>query len=135
MFIEEPKIVAGIYSGLFKSFFAPGMDDPDVITETSSGRILYVADSDFIKEGAGSGVKGNLDFVLNSVDYMVSEEALIEIRSRETTFRPLKEVSNATRKFVKWFNILFPSFLLIILGILRYRAELKRRKFIGELYE
>ncbi|MBC8415854.1 MAG: Gldg family protein [Candidatus Cloacimonetes bacterium] len=135
MFIEEPKIVAGIYSGLFKSFFAPGMDNPNVISETSSGRILYVTDSDFIKDGAGAGVKGNLDFVLNSVDYMVSEEALIEIRSRETTFRPLKEVSSATRKFVKWFNILFPSFLLIILGILRYRAELKRRKFLGELYE
>jgi len=135
MFIEEPKIVAGIYSGLFRSLFAPGMDNPDVIAETSNGRILYVTDSDFLKDGVGAGVKGNLDFVLNSVDYMVSEEALIEIRSRETTFRPLKEISSSARKFVKWFNILFPSFLLILLGILRYRAELKRRKFIGELYE
>jgi ABC-type uncharacterized transport system involved in gliding motility auxiliary subunit len=76
-----------------------------------------------------------LDFVQNAVDYLASESALIEIRSRGTEYRPLKEIPTSARKIVKWINILLPSLLLIIFGILHYRAELKRRKYIGELYE
>ncbi|MDA3813333.1 MAG: hypothetical protein PF570_03680, partial [Candidatus Cloacimonetes bacterium] len=87
------------------------------------------------QEGAGAGVPGNRDFVLNAVDYMVSEGTLIEIRSRETQFNPLKEIKPGTKKFIRWFNILFPSLLLILLGIMHYRRELQRRKHIGELYE
>ncbi len=135
MLIDEPKIVAGIYSGKFVSNFMDHTKNENAVGSTDSGKILLVTDSDFIKEGAGAGVPGNRDFVLNAVDYMVSEGTLIEIRSRETQFTPLKEVDSKTRKFIKWFNILFPSLLLILLGILHYRKELKRRKHIGELYE
>jgi hypothetical protein len=66
---------------------------------------------------------------------MVSDGTLIEIRSRETQFTPLKEIKPGTKKFVRWLNILLPSILLILFGVLHYRKELKRRKHIGELYE
>ncbi len=135
MFIDPPKIVAGIYSGLFKSYFIDNVETMNIIPQTTESKILIVTDSDFIKEGAGAGVKGNLDFVLNAVDYMASEGSLIEIRSKETEFKPLKELSSGKRKFIKWLNILLPSILLIIVGILHYRKELKQRKIIGELYE
>ena len=76
-----------------------------------------------------------MEFLLNAVDFLASEEALIEIRSREVIYKPLKEISNGAKKAVRWLNILLPSFLLILFGILRYQKELRRRKFIGELYE
>ncbi|MDP8201620.1 MAG: GldG family protein [Candidatus Tenebribacter burtonii] len=135
MLTDKPKVVAGIYSGKFVSNFINHTKEENALGSTESGKILLVSDSDFIKEGAGAGVQGNRDFVLNAVDYMVSDGTLIEIRSRETQFTPLKEVKSGTRKFVRWVNILFPSLLLILLGILHYRKELKRRKHIGELYE
>jgi len=135
MLIYEPKIVAGIYSGKFVSNFMDHTKEENEVGSTETGKILLVSDSDFIKEGAGAGIPGNRDFVLNAVDYMVSEGTLIEIRSRETQFTPLKEVKPGTRKLIRWINILFPSLLLILLGILHYRKELKRRKHIGELYE
>jgi len=135
MLISEPKVVAGIYSGKFVSNFMDQTKEENAVGSTESGKILLVSDSDFIKEGAGAGVPGNRDFVLNAVDYMVSEGTLIEIRSRETQFNPLKEIKPGTKKFIRWLNILFPSLLLILLGIMHYRRELKRRKHIGELYE
>jgi len=51
---------------------------------------------------------------MNAVDYMASESTLIEIRSRETEFKPLKELSIGTenREMAEHF---FPSILLIIL--------------------
>jgi len=135
MLLEERKTVAGIYTGTFRSPFAGNPELGDVKTETTDGKILLLADSDFIKNSAGSGVKGNLDFVLNAVDYMASESTLIQIRSRETDYKPLKEISSGAKKFIRWLNILLPSLLLIIIGIVRYRRELVRRKHIGELYE
>ncbi|MDP8267800.1 MAG: GldG family protein [Candidatus Tenebribacter davisii] len=135
MMTDKPKVVAGIYSGKFVSNFIDHTKGEDAVGNTESGKILLLADSDFIKEGAGAGIEGNRDFVLNAVDYMASEGTLIQIRSRETQFIPLKEVKPGTRKFVRWLNILLPSLLLILYGILRYRKELKVRKHIGELYE
>ncbi len=134
--IDEPKVVAGIYSGKFVSNFMDHTKEEDnAVGNTEFGKILLVSDSDFIIENAGADIPGNRDFVLNAVDYMVSEGTLIEIRSRETQFTPLKEIKPGTKKIIKWINILFPSLLLILLGILHYRKELKRRKHIGELYE
>ncbi|KQC07543.1 MAG: hypothetical protein APR54_00845 [Candidatus Cloacimonas sp. SDB] len=133
--LEGPKVVSGIYTGRINSFFADNELYPDVIPFTESAAILVVTDADFIQDNGGAGVKGNLDFVLNAVDYMASESTLIEIRARETEFKPLKEISNTGRKIVKWANILLPSLLLILIGIIRYRKEIKRRKFLGELYE
>jgi len=135
MLTESPKVVAGIFSGVFKSFFADNYNFPNAIKETSAAKVLFITDSDFIKDSGGAGLKGNLDFVMNAVDYMASESTLIEIRSRETEFKPLKELSSSTRKIVKWLNILFPSILLIIFGVFHYRKEINRRKILGELYE
>jgi len=135
MLIDPPKTVAGIYTGTFESHFKDNALYIDGLPMTSDARILVVADADFIKDTGGAGVKGNLDFAMNAVDFMASEGTLIEIRSRETEFKPLKEISTTSRKVVKWINILLPTLLLILIGVIRYRNDIKRRNFIGELYE
>jgi gliding-associated putative ABC transporter substrate-binding component GldG len=135
MLIDDPKIVAGIYSGLFTSYFAKDAAHPDAIAETASGTVILLTDSDFIKDSAGAGVPNNTAFVLNATDYLAGDSALIQIRSRETEFTPLKELPNGARKAIRWLNILLPTILLAIFGLVRYRGELNRRKHIGELYD
>jgi len=135
MFLDGPFVIGGIYTGPLTSYFAAAMGDIDALVESSESSILLVTDADFIMDGAGAGMPGNLEFAMNAVDYMVSESALIEIRSREVDYKPLKEISSGAKKIVRWLNILLPSVLLILLGIIRYRQELQRRKFLGELYE
>ncbi|MCF7919151.1 MAG: Gldg family protein [Candidatus Cloacimonetes bacterium] len=133
---EGRKILAGIYSGTFTSYFTDNPAYPDLIPETSEARVIFVPSGNFIREGAGAGVEGNMDFALNSVDYLAGEASLILIRSRETEYRPLKAVeSNSMRQLIKWANILLPSLLLIIYGILRWRKESKRKSHLGDLYE
>jgi len=135
MFREKPKVLAGIYSGEFPSYFRNNPRFPDAVKKSPKVKILVITDSDFLQDNAGAGIKGNMDFVLNALDYMASDASLISIRSRETEYRPLKAISPASKKIVRWFNILFPSILLIIIGILLYKNDLKKRKMIGELYE
>ena len=130
MFLGGNKVIAGIFSGKIISYFSK-----DKFQETSNSEIIYVADSDFIINGGGAGSQGNLDFFINAVDYLSGQSSLIEIRSRETVYKPLKEISTSAQKILKNINILLPALLLILLGIYLYRKELKKRKHIGEIYE
>ncbi len=135
MLKEGKKILGGFYSGEMISYFADDPDYPDLIPSTSNARIIFVPSSNFMREDAAGKAEGNQTFVINSVDYLAGDEGLIEIRSRETEYRPLKPVKNSTRQIIKWLNILLPSLLLIVYGILRWRKESRRKIRIGDLYE
>jgi len=137
MFTESPKVVAGLYSGSVSSFFAVSdtMKIEGFIGSTDKTEIIVVADGDFIKKSAGGSSPSNLDFALNSIDYLSGNQELVSLRSRETEFRPLKELSNSMRKTVKWLNILLPALLLVLYGILRYRSVLAKREMVGKIYE
>ncbi|MBW6515992.1 MAG: GldG family protein [Candidatus Cloacimonetes bacterium] len=141
MFNSPAKIVAGLYTGYIESFYLdmfPEEDDSlaeDFYYRTNDAKIILVADSEFIKDGAGAGAQANLDFVLNSVDYLMDDTTLIEIRARETVFKPLRELSTSGRKFVRWLNILLPSFLLLIFGAFNYQKQIRQRKLIRKIYE
>ena len=141
MFTAPAKIIAGLYTGTIESYYLdmfPEEDDPlaaEFYYRNNDAKIILVADSDFIKDGAGAGAPANLDFVLNSVDYLMDDTALIEIRARETVFKPLKELSTSGRKFVRWLNILLPTFLLLLFGAFNYQKQMRRRKLIRKIYE
>ncbi|MFO7896655.1 MAG: GldG family protein [Candidatus Cloacimonadales bacterium] len=130
LLLDGSKTLSALYRGNFTSFYQPGKASENLQTE-----IILVADSDFIVTGAGAGAPGNLDFVMNSIDYLAGESSLIEMRSREASYKPLQELSNSQKKFVKYLNIILPATILILLGIFLYRRELTKRKMIGEIYE
>jgi len=135
------KVVAGLYEGSLESYYLeifPEEEDPladDFFYRTNNAKIILVTDSDFIKDGGGAGVRANLDFVLNSIDYLMDDTALIEIRARETVFKPLRELSSSGKKVVRWLNILLPSFLLLVFGVINYHRQIQRRKVIRKIYE
>ncbi len=135
MYNDGPFHVGGIFSGHFRSYFADNEQYPEAFPETTAATLILIPDADFIKDSGAAGMQGNIEFALNAIDYLASESTLIEIRSREIAYKPLKEISSGARKFIRWLNILLPSLLLIIIGVLRYQKELQRRKMIGELYE
>ena len=141
MFTSPSKTVAGLFTGLFESYYLelfPDEADPlaeDFNYRSDQTKIILVADSEFIKDGAGAGVEANLNFVLNALDYLMDETTLIEIRARETIFKPLRELSTSNRKVVRWINILLPSFLLLLFGVLNYQKHIRQRKLIRKIYE
>jgi gliding-associated putative ABC transporter substrate-binding component GldG len=130
MLLDGKKTLAALYSGKFSSYYFE-----ENRAESFAAEIVLVADGDFAVNGAGAGAQGNLDFVMNSLDYLAGESGLIEMRSRGTSYRPLKELNSSQKKIVKYLNIILPALLLILLGIILYRRELSKRKMIGEIYE
>ena len=150
---ERNRVISALYEGRFTSFFAEmGFNMlEDFIPETEFARIIVVPDMDFVdSQGAGQN-ESNRNFLMNAVDYLSNNQALITLRSREVINKPLKierivrteglEHAEATKRmdrartFVRFTNILLPGLLIILYGLIRYKAEIIRRKRIKEIYE
>ncbi len=136
MLKEEPATLAGIYSGTFQSGFANDPNFPDNVNESAPTQIIYLADSDILLDDAGAANKTNMEFVLNTLDTIVGDASLIQLRSRGTEYKPLKtDISNQKKKLIKWMNILLPSLLLIIYGLFSFRLYNNKKKMLERIYE
>jgi len=99
------------------------------------GQIILVSDSEFLLDDGGGASPENHVFVLNAVDYLMGDRELIALRSREITNRPLKEISDDTKRTWKWVNIILPSLLIIAFGFFRMRRNKRQASILEELYD
>jgi ABC-2 type transport system permease protein len=71
---------------------------------------------------------GNRDFVLNSVDYMLDDFSLIDIRTKTITMRVLDtEKVIEEKEFWKFINIAVPLLAILLLAI--FQLILRKRKY------
>jgi gliding-associated putative ABC transporter substrate-binding component GldG len=150
--IQPRKVLTALYEGRYRSFFP---SDPGFamgfIPETAHAKIIVVPDMDFISSTGAGRNPSNMNFLMNALDYLSNNQALISLRSREVINKPLdiekivnigtldhtaaEKKRQSTRNMVKWVNILLPAMLLVVFGLIKYRIEISRRKRIKEIYE
>jgi gliding-associated putative ABC transporter substrate-binding component GldG len=137
-FNQQAIPLAAVVEGEFKSFYAgkpapqdtaAGSTPPPASPLTSSPdtRVILVGDGDFVRDKY-LGNRDNLTFAANMVDYMVDDAGLISIRSKETAMPPLEQVSDGTKKVVKYANLILPPGLVIAYGLFRWRMRKARKK-------
>ncbi|MBN2789960.1 MAG: Gldg family protein [Candidatus Delongbacteria bacterium] len=136
-FSSSSKTVGALISGQFSSFF--NKIESELITDkflprSSNSNILIIGSTDFFNDAAAGGVPENIEFILNSIDYLSGDSELIDIRSRGITARPLEKVSDGGKKIWKWVNILLPALLVILFGLFRWKTNRSKRNFLEELY-
>jgi gliding-associated putative ABC transporter substrate-binding component GldG len=140
MFKEQFIPLAVSVEGSFKSLYADKQAALDSIGQlninlnqkinASTGtKIVVVGDGDFIQD-AYAGTKDNLVFANNLVDWLADDVGLTTIRTKEVSVKPLEEVSDGTRTFVKSLNLAAPPLLIILVGVVRWRLRIARRKRI-----
>jgi ABC-type uncharacterized transport system involved in gliding motility auxiliary subunit len=88
------------------------------------GRVIVVGDVPFATDEFTQHSPGNLDFVLNAIDWLSQDESLIAIRSKERTPPTLAYSSPGMREGVKYFNVVIIPILVAIWGL----AHLARRR-------
>ena len=140
--------VAAALSGVFKSFYAgkeipsPEVDESDsdetpksvsedreTKTESEPTQIVVVGNSKFLEQGRPGGPL----FFLNAVDWLTLGEDLISIRSRAVTDRPLREVSESEKNFIRFICVFGIPLIVIAFGVLRYYLR-RRAKRLVETY-
>ncbi len=130
---HERVPLAVLISGLFESFYAgkevPLKGESQLDIAEQETHIVVVGNSRFIQDDFLGRFPGNAAFFLNTVDWLTMGEALIGIRTREKTERPLPELSEKKKAFIRYTNIFAVSILIILFGLVKFLLK-KRKRYI-----
>ncbi|MFS8637074.1 MAG: Gldg family protein [Gemmatimonadota bacterium] len=101
--------------------------------QQAAGRLVVVADADFVSDDFVRTNPQNLAFAANAVDWLAQDEALIAIRSKDRTPPPLVLESEAQQAALKWGNLIGVPLLFVLGGALRVaqRRRLSSRTWEG----
>lgn len=87
------------------------------------GELVIFSSGKFAVNGEGENTiqlsPDNINLLVNAVDYMADQTGLMDLRTKGVTARPLKQLSDTHRNFLKLFNFLFPIVLIIGYGFIR----------------
>ena len=100
--------------------FGPLLDSA-FMQRSAGNRLLVVGDADLATDQAMSPY--NQVFLLNAFDWLSRNDLLIALRSRQVQDRPLEQADPAGRARIKWANLLGPSLLVVIFGLVRWRRR------------
>jgi gliding-associated putative ABC transporter substrate-binding component GldG len=123
---EDGIPLAAIVEGSFKSSFV-GKQPAAVATSSPDTRVIVVGDGDFMKDEF-LGNRGNLTFFANIIDYLADDAGLITIRSKNVATPPLDQVSDGTKRVLKYTNLIGPPILIIAYGLFRWRRRVAFKK-------
>ena len=104
------------------------------ISGDSYARMIVLADGDFAVNGEGQQARqqgpDNISLMVNSIDFLSDDTGLIELRTKGVTSRPLDELEDGKKTFLKYLNFLLPLLLVIIYGIFRmqYNRNLRMKR-------
>lgn len=132
------KAISALVEGEMTSYFADSSNfnqKEDFLSRSTNAQILLITDNEFFNDYRAGSITENTEFILNGIDYLVGDRELLEIRSREVTARPLKQLSDGTRRFWKWLNIILPALLVLIMGLVYMKRKSNKRKSLEDLYD
>ncbi|NNC95153.1 MAG: hypothetical protein HKN92_06280 [Chitinophagales bacterium] len=94
----------------------------------SSSKLILITDGDFpVSQQRGRQVQAdNVSLLVNAIDWLSDDTGLIDLRTKGVTARPIKELPDSKRAYIKYRNFLLPILNVIVIGVLR--AILRRRK-------
>jgi ABC-type uncharacterized transport system involved in gliding motility auxiliary subunit len=95
---------------------------------TQHGRVIVVGGSEFINDRLVRSAPENLAFVLNAVDWLAQDDALIAIRSANRRPPSLAFTSAAAREGVKYANVIGVPALVALAGLLRIARRRRRTR-------
>ena len=133
-------LLEGTFESLFKNRINKLSNELPFIKSSKPNRMLVISDGDIAQNQISRGAAlplgydnyekrqyGNKDFILNAIDYLLEEDALIAVRTRELKMRLLDtQKINLERSFWQIINLIIPIALVIIFGIFKQYARKKK---------
>ncbi|NJM15845.1 MAG: hypothetical protein HC896_11195 [Bacteroidales bacterium] len=92
--------------------------------------MVVIADGDFAvgqQGGRGQINPDNVSLLSNAVDWLSDDTGLIELRTKGATARPIDDIEEGKRTFLKYLNFVLPILLIVIYGIVRFQINQTKR--------
>lgn len=125
---KGPFSLAGVLEG---DFFA--VTPATAAATAAPGRVILVGTSRMIEPNF-TAKTANMDALMNLLEWSLQDEALLSIRAKGMTFRPLPPLGDAARLAVKNGLIFFLPAALLAAALAAYRRQKLRRRRLRALY-
>ena len=130
----RPQTLMLAQEGAMQSAFSQAVDDKQAfMAKVANGRLLVSGSSALLDNEFINGE--NTVLILNMLDWLSHDEALIALRSKGVTQRPLATLNKAERTFFKVVWMFALPVLLLMLAGWRWLYLRKRRNKIWEGYQ
>ena len=101
--------------------------------EDNNSAIVTITDADFLINDVGIFAHplrtDNINFAINSIEWLADNSGLIKLRNKFTTFATLEPIDDYAKNFLKYFNFFLP--ILLTLGYAGIRFRINRNKRIN----
>lgn len=111
-----------------------------VALEGNPFKMVVISDGDFPVNGPQQQQQNlqpdNVNLLSNAIDWLSDDTGLIALRTKGVVSRPIRQLEEGTKTFLKYFNFLLPLLLVVGYGIFRaQRNRMTRLKRMSENYE
>jgi gliding-associated putative ABC transporter substrate-binding component GldG len=104
------------------------LDTTNKITVGKLSKIIVIGDGDFVQDQYSGGSRDNYLLASNLVDWLADDIGLASIRARDASSKPLEEISENAKGWVKGINLVLPPLIVILFGVIRWRWRIATRK-------
>jgi gliding motility-associatede transport system auxiliary component len=103
----------------------------------SISEMVVIGDGNFPVNGSGQQQQqqqeDNISLMVNSIDFLSDDTGLIELRTKGVSSRPLDQIEDGRKAFLKYLNFLLPLILIIGYGI--FRMQMNRNLKVKRMEE
>lgn len=98
------------------------------LSGVTRGKMVVIGDGDFAINENGQQVNpDNVSLLVNGIDWLSDDTGLIELRTKGVSSRPIHQMEDGKRTFLKWLNFLLPILLVLVYGAVRYQYRKNQR--------
>lgn len=98
------------------------------------GRLVVISSAATLSDNMLQRYQENALFAANLMDSLVLGDELLGIRSAPVTSRPLKNLNDAQKSFIRWANVLGVPLLVALFGLLMWFLRGQRRQALQRKY-
>ena len=96
--------------------------------DKNNSAIITITDADFISnEIVTSSPTDNINFAVNSIEWLADNSGLIQLRNKFTTFSLLEPIEDYNRELLKYLNFFMPILLITIGAFIHHRHKRRKR--------
>ncbi len=90
--------------------------------------IITITDADFIFNDSNlQGYNDNMNFAINSIEWLADNSGLIQLRNKFTTFTSLDPISERMEEILKYLNFFLPILIVVSAAIVIYKRNQRKR--------
>ena len=106
----------------------------------AQSKMVVIGDGDFPINGPAQQARrvqpDNIHLLVNSIDWLSDDTGLIDLRTKGSSSRPIRQLEDTTKTLIKYGNFLVPILLAIGYGLFRMqRNKIKQWKRMSENYD